>query len=373
VKHFSMPADFRNETIDRYERINRTYADAKVLNTYGNITIRNVFGSGRNVDKLPPVDLERLAAYIAYSRARGIDFAYTLNPSFLDNREFTPGGIREIRRFLDELYAAGVRTLIVALPSVMEIVRAQGDRFRIKASAICQITSANKALLFKKMGADAMVVDETINRDFHTLRRIREAFGPEVYVILNSFCHQDCQYRMFHYNQISGDSVAVSSPASCAYYPVRCAARLHEDLTNYLKTTWVRPEDLRHYLAAGIEHFKLQGRQLVLRGDPARAVECYIRESYDGDLKHLLYLFAPADIVRAAVDNRKLDGFLQPFVDTEGFCRRDCTQCDYCGEFARRCFDADGEAAARAHAGFLRSQDPFAGALRAAAEGGQTR
>lgn len=368
MKFFSMPADFRTETLDRYDRLNKAYADSKVHGTYGNITVRNVFGSGRNVNKLPAVDMPRLAAYAAHSRALGIGFSYTLNPSFLQNREFTPDGIREIRRFLDELYEAGVRSVIVAMPSVMEIVRSMGDRFHMKASAICQITSPNKALMFKRMGANAMVVDETINRDFHTLRRIREVFGEEVHVIANSFCHQDCQYRMFHYNQISGDSVAVSSEASCAYYPVRCAIRLHEDAASYLKTTWIRPEDLKHYQACGIQYFKLQGRQLVLQGDPARAVECYFKESYDGDLKDLLYLFAPAEVVRLSVDNRRLDGFLRPFVENEGFCRRDCTQCDYCEMFARKCFDVPKtQAIGQAYCEAMRQRDPFASAMKASA------
>jgi collagenase-like PrtC family protease len=367
MKYFSMPADFRTETLDRYDGLNKAYADSKVSSTYGNITISNVFGSGRNVNKLPSVDMPGLAAYVAHSRALGIDFSYTLNPSFLQNREFTPDGIRLIRMFLDELYEAGVRSVIVAMPSVMEIVRSMGGRFHMKASAICQITSPNKALMFKRMGADAMVLDETINRDFHTIRGIRAVFGEQVFVIANSFCHQDCQYRMFHYNQISGDSVAVSSEASCAYYPVRCAIRLHGELASYLKTTWIRPEDLKHYLACGIQHFKLQGRQLVLQGDPVRAVECYFKESYDGDLKNLLYLFAPSDAVRLSVDNRRLDAFLRPFVEKEGFCRRDCTQCDYCEVYARKCFDVlKTKAIGQVYCEALRQRDPFAAVMKAA-------
>jgi collagenase-like PrtC family protease len=360
MKTFAMPADFKAETVERYAALNRAYADCKVENTYGNISLANPFASGRNINKLPPVGMPELAAHISRSRSLGIDFHYTLNSSFLQNREFTPDGMKEIRAFLDQLYEAGVRTVIVAMPSLMELVRSAGGRFEFKASAICEITSANKALAFKKMGAGSMVVDETINRQFTTLRRIREAFGPEVQVIVNSICHQDCQYRMFHYNQISGDSACAFNEVSGAYYPLRCASRLYEDLANYFKTTWIRPEDLHYYTEVGITSFKMQGRQWVLHGDPIRAVECYFKESYEGDLKELLFMFAPSEQFRLSVQNGALDGFLRPFAERESFCSRDCTTCDYCDQWARKCFDT--EAARQVAAGAvtaLAAMDPF--------------
>jgi len=336
MKGFCMPADFKTETLDRYRELNRAYADAAVVETYGNITVGNCFGSGRNVEKLPQVDFDGLRDYIAYSEEQDISFAYTINPSFLYNREFTREGVAEIKAFLLRLREIGVECLIIALPSLIEIAASLDCGFKIRASSICQITSANKALLFKQMGVHGMVVDEAVNRDFGVLRRIRNAFGENVEIIVNSICHQDCHYRMFHYNQISGDSTGASDRMSCAYYPLRCAMRLYADLSNVLKVAWIRPEDLKYYTALGFDRFKLQGRQTVLRGDPVRAVECYFREAYDGDLKDLLFLFAPSELYKVKLDNRALADFLTPFVRNEGFCCRDCSGCDYCETFARK-------------------------------------
>ena len=360
MKSFFLPADFKAETVDAYAALNAKYDDSKVVGTYGNITVKNCFGSGRNADKLPKVGLEELRSYVEYSQRHNIDFSYTLNPSFMENREFTPEGIKEIRSFLGKLRGVGIRSIIVALPSLMEVVKASGHDFRIKASAICQITSANKALYWKQMGADAMVIDETINRDFANLRRIRKAFGEDVQVIVNSICHQDCQYRMFHYNQISEDSVSESNPISCAYFQLRCAQRLYGDLSNYFKTTWIRPEDLKHYIAAGITHFKLQGRQSVLTGDPVRAVECYFNEHYEGDLKELLFMFAPSDKFQLSVDNASLEDFLKPFVENEDFCKRDCTGCDYCEAYAKQLFNSSATEVVREKAmAVMAEKDPY--------------
>lgn len=365
MKYFHMPADFKRETIDAYGRLNEAYKHAAVQTTYGNVTVHNVFGSGRNVDKLPKADLDDLKEYVRYSQDKDIDFAYTLNPSFLQNREFTKEGLADIRAFLDELHEAGVRDLIIAMPSLMEIARESGHEFRIKASAICTIDTPNKARRFKKMGVDGMVADEGLNRDFRSLKAVREAFGPSMQVIVNSICIQDCQFRPFHYNQISGDSMDTPNPVSCAYYPVRCALRMYNDLANYFRTTWIRPEDLKHYTAIGITHFKLQGRQSVAKGDPVRAVECYMQERYDGDLKELLFLFGPSEAFQLAVDNRTLDDFLKPFVEDPEFCRRDCATCSYCEQWAQRCFGNEEAQQMVAKAKeVLHSKDPFAAMLR---------
>lgn len=205
-----------------------------------------------------------------------------------------------------------------------------------------------------------MVVDETINREFDTLLRICDVFGENVQVIVNSICHQDCQFRMFHYNQISGDSVSAFNEVSGAYYPMRCGMRMYEDLSSCFKTTWVRPEDLHYYREVGVQSFKLQGRAWVLTGDPIRAVESYFKEHYDGDLKHLLWLFAPNDQFRLNLDNRLLDGFLKPFFDQPGFCHRDCSVCDYCEQWARKCFgDETARKTAQGAVAMIKQLDPF--------------
>ena len=77
MKHFTMPADFKKETIDGYVRLGEQYEGCRVFDTYGNITVDNCFGSGRNVDKLPKVNLEQLHEYVQYSKRKDIDFSYT--------------------------------------------------------------------------------------------------------------------------------------------------------------------------------------------------------------------------------------------------------------------------------------------------------
>lgn len=339
MKNYSMPADFKKETIDEYARLNRVYKDSRVLETYGNITIGNELESGRPVDILPGVDLKNLRSYIHYSKERDIGFNYTINAPYMENREFTGEGVSGIYDFLSKLYDAGVRSLTVTLPSLIEILSWFPFDFQVKASAICQVTNVNRALELQRMGVERMVADESINREFNVLKAMAKTIGETVEIIVNSICYKDCTYRMFHYNQIAGDSLTVSSGCSNSYYPHKCLLRRYETAANLLKLTWVRPEDIKYYTAVGIDHFKLQGRPRVLKGDPIRAVEAYFKEDYQGDLMDLLNLFAPVSSFHVPVDNKKLSGFIKHFYENPGFCRHDCDTCGFCESFAKKCID----------------------------------
>lgn len=341
MKCFSLPADFKKETIDAYDKLNQAYQDSRVIETYGNITIGNDLESGRPVDMLPEVDLKGLWQYVHYSKQKNIDFNYTINSSYMQNTEFTKEGLTKIYRFLGKIYEAGVRSLTITLPSLIEVLERLPYDFRIKGSTIYQVTNVNKALELKKMGVERMVVDESINRKFNLLKRIQEAVGVPVEIIVNSVCHKDCSFRMFHYNQISGDSVGASNKCSNSYYPHKCLLRRYEKSSNLLRLTWIRPEDIQFYTAVGITYFKLQGRQWVLKGDPVRAVEAYFKEDYEGDLFELLNLFAPVSSFKISVDNKKLEGFIRHFYENSDFCRHDCEKCRYCESFAKRIIDTE--------------------------------
>ena len=74
MKYFNVPADFKKETIDEYIRLNNVYKNSKVIETYGNVTLGNNFGSGRVLSQLPKIDLLDLREYIEYSKQNGSYF-----------------------------------------------------------------------------------------------------------------------------------------------------------------------------------------------------------------------------------------------------------------------------------------------------------
>jgi len=52
-------------------------------------------------------------------------------------------------------------------------------------------------------------------------------------------------------------------------------------------------------------------------------------------------MFDPTSHFRVPMDNRKLDGYIAPFVERDEFCRNDCANCGYCENFAKKCLDTE--------------------------------
>ncbi|MCP4164185.1 MAG: hypothetical protein GY760_29340, partial [Deltaproteobacteria bacterium] len=312
MKYYCMPSDFKKETIDSFDKLNHEYKDSRVVETYGNITVGNELESGRVSAQLPEVDLIQLEEFIKYSKSKGIDFNYTLNSPHYQNKEFTNEGVSKIKSFLKTIYDIGVRTLTVASPSMIEIVQASPYGFNIVGSTLCQITNSNKAEYFKKLGLKRIVVDESINRDFNSLKDIGNLYDGEVEIIVNPICLKDCIYRTFHYNQIGFDSTDNYNKISHNFYEHRCIMQRHDKISNILRSCWIRPEDLNYYEDSKIYYFKLQGRQSVLHGDPLKTLKAYFDMSYDGDLMEFIQLFHKMNSFNIKLDNRKLDGFLKP-------------------------------------------------------------
>jgi collagenase-like PrtC family protease len=339
MKYFTVPADFKKETIDRYDQLNREYSDSKVIETYGNLTLGKNFGSGRVYEYAPKTDLLDLREYIEYANERGIEFNYTFNVPYLQNMEFTKEGVAEIKAFLKELYAAGVRSITISMPSLIELVRLSGYDFKIKASTICHIMNTHVALAYKNMGIDRMVLDEGLHRDFAMLERIRKRVGEKVELIINTTCQMACPYRHFHYNSTGGYSNGVSNEVGVNFFEHKCMMQRYKDPSGFIKRSWVRPEDLHYYTDIGINYFKLQGRQHLQDGDHLRALEYYFKGSYEGNLIELLEMFNPQQVFEIYIDNKKLDGFMEPFASKEINCRHDCSECDHCVVYAKKAMD----------------------------------
>ncbi len=333
MKYFCPPADFKYETIDRYAELNSQYGHSKITETYGQLAPDSLFGSCRSPKNLPAVDMEQLEKYVKYSRDKGIEFNYVINASCMGNDELVKEGFHKVCDFLEKLQEIGVQWITLCLPSLMEIAKYKAPGLKIKASTVCLINSPTKAEFYDELGIKRLVLDEDIYKRFDILKNIRKAYSGDLEIIVNSFCRTDCPYKTFHYNSFSHSHLYKDK---YPYYGTRCN-NIHIGGENLIRLNWIRPEDLHHYSEIGIDYFKFQGRSNVLDGNPAKAVTHYIEENYEGDLISLLELFSesrPFAITMAEMDNRKLDGFLDRFVQDPGFCSKLCRECGYCAAYA---------------------------------------
>lgn len=340
INYFSIPADFQLEKIEEITQLNKKYREqAKIKEVYGQITVGNLVGSGRANDLLPRVDFPLLEAYVRKLDEQNIDFNYTLNTTCLGNQEFDQEFSGKLKDFLKQLDYIGVRYITVGIPSIIHMVKQGNYGFKLKISTVCQINNAQKALAYKRLGAEMIVLDESINRDFKSLKNIRKAFGQQVELIVNVICHKNCIYEIFHHNQTSHDCDCNKLNKSIPFYSHRCMLQRCENPEDLLKLAWIRPEDLIHYNDAGYNIFKIQGRQAVENGNVLKTAEAYMMRRYDGNLMLLLDCFQPTNTFIANLDNGMLNDYLTPFYCQEDFCINYCDKCHYCKKYMQTHFD----------------------------------
>ena len=333
MDEFCVAADFKTDTIDAYQQLNDKYAHkAKVVETYGQMTINNIVTGGRVHHDIPHIDILQLENYIKYSKERGIGFNYSLNGYCTGNMEFTRNGLECIYDFVKKLYNIGVTSVTVSSIAILEMIKTMFPDISVKVSIINQVNTINKLAQYKDFGVDCVVIDESVNRNFPLLKKMAKIMKIEL--IANSLCSKDCIFRGHHYNQTAHASLMNNEDQIITYYNYRCMLTRSQKDENILKLCWIRPEDIHFYNDIGIYSFKLQGRHTVVNGKPVEVVKCYMERLYDGNLIELLEMFNTPYKFKVGLDNKKLNGFIEPFTATS-FCNSDCNSCNYCEKFLK--------------------------------------
>ena len=287
----TVPAIFDETLIDIYKNLNTKYAK-------NGIRINEVYGSfpgipsARESKRLPRVNKEQFFKYSDELRKIGIDFNYTLNSTTI-----TYGQISKfIEEFLKDLYSNGIRTITIASPLLMEYVHRKYPDFSIVASTITQIDSLNRIKQVKNFGANRIILDIRVNRNFRFLSSIKNLkdIQKEVTfeIMVNEFCG-DCSIRNIHYNLQSLQSI---DTIECSIedtffsnYPYNVCNHLFlSRLEDVLKGYWILPDWMRYYHESyGINWMKITGRTVKNIEWHKFILEEYMKQNYKGNVMDL--------------------------------------------------------------------------------------
>jgi Collagenase and related proteases len=344
-------------------------------------------GSGRPGSSLPKMTPEEAEEDITLVHANGLKFDYLLNASCMGNMEWDESTHRELLRHLDWISSIGADSVTVTIPYLVELIRKQFPHLRIRISTIAHVNSVARAKFFESMGADSITLDFNINRDFKTLKAIRDTVKCELNLLLNDACLYQCPFRYYHYNSIS-HSTQPYNPLKGFYieYPtIRCTIERYSDPSQFIKSRWIRPEDLSIYEELGFDSFKISGRSMSTEWI-LNAAEAYSSRQYKGNLCDILQVINTAtkyanpssalsrvvelgpkltkhkDLIRATqdsatlhphmkllenenfrsflhaqppetyIDNQALEGFIDFFKKQD--CLSGCSHCNYCQRVA---------------------------------------
>ena len=372
-----------------------TNFDNRLLDAISGYPVTEVFGKlssdpiggGRASFMLPPLSRRRFEHHVAAARAKGIGFNYLLNPACMDNREYTRQGQREIEALLEYIESAGVSAVTISLPFLLPVIKKRHPKLKVRVGVYARVDGMAKARFWEDGGADCITLESlSVNRDFALLAALRKALSIELQLIVNANCQLFCP--------LSGQHMVNLSHASQKGHPTRgfmidwcvmkCSYDKLKDPVQYLRSEFIRPEDLGLYREIGYDSFKI-----LERGAPTpvltRRVKAYSEGRYDGNLLDLIqpfgykekseasltgglfnkwrYLFRPR-MVRMAklmklkeiasrrgmleplkgdpvmIDNAQLNGFISGFIDRD--CRRsDCSACGWCASYAKKAVRID--------------------------------
>lgn len=367
-----------------------------VVELFGKLR-EDAVGGGRAPYQLARVSRRRLAAHVRHARDAGIGFNYLLNASCLGNREMTRAGQREIEDLAGWLRDIGVESVTVSSPYLLRLVKARYPGLKVRVSVFAGVDRVRKAQMWEEMGADCIVLDSIlVNREFRTLERIRKGVRCDLELLVNNNCLSGCALSPMHMNALShaGQSWHGNRGFVIDWCFLRCTEIKLREPVNYIRSEWIRPEDLHVYEGLGYDLFKIAERDIPTEVMTTR-VRAYAGRRYDGNLLDLVQPYAfsgpggseryyrrglgwllrfvlrpglvnPARMVRLKrladlrhmtrsvegeapvfVDNRALDGFLERF--RESGCRdADCAECRWCHEFAERAVRIDADHRAQA-------------------------
>ncbi|MBI5186008.1 MAG: U32 family peptidase, partial [Nitrospinae bacterium] len=219
-----------------------------VYELYGKMT-SDVTGGGRASFTLPDVGRKKLRDYVKLVHEAGIEFNYLLNASCLENVEFTRTGQKDIRRLLDWLAGMKVDSVTLNHPLLLKMIK-KGYSFKTRIGVFAAVNTVQKARFWEEEGADCICLEDiAVNRDFKLLSRMRESVKCDLQLLANNSCFYSCWMSNTHMNMLSHASQSKHKNKGfyLDYCIMRCSREKLKNPINYIRASWIRPEDLSHY------------------------------------------------------------------------------------------------------------------------------
>ncbi|WP_319508600.1 peptidase U32 family protein [uncultured Methanolobus sp.] len=284
-------------------------------------------GTGRT--NLSAPGLEDIAEQTEYAHEKGVKMEIVLNSSCMGGIHLTPEGYNRISWYFKQLNNIGIDSITVAEPYFVEMLAKEYD-MEVVVSVLSFVDSPQKAEFYEQLGADTIVIDPVVNRDFDKLEAIRGVVSTDLKLLVNEGCLYQCPFRYAHFNFFShangpGPKLNVLDD----YYYYKCLSLRISDPQQLIKSPWIRPEDLKEYKHI-TDIFKIGGRthfpNWILNN-----VQAYANESYDGNLMDLLD--CPKDLKDLFyIPNKELDSAISQWKQ----CTKVCNKCGYCKRLAEK-------------------------------------
>lgn len=362
------PTNFDDVLVDEF-------AAMGIKEVYGKLAV-DFIGGGRFAYGLPNISRKNLINHIKKLRDAGICFNYILNTPCLSSKEFTRTGRKRIKELLNWLVLNGVEKVTVTIPYILQVIKDIYPDFKVCVSTYAQVDSYQKAKYWQDIGADEItLLDTSVNRNFKLLKVIRGGISAKLRLIANTGCLRHCHLIQSHaLSAAHGSQTSYFHKAGFTvdYCLIYCRYLRLLNPVDFIRSQWIRPEDINIYEEAGID-----GIKLIDRGCSTATIvaitKSYYERKYSGNLLDLLPAFhgkSPRNLmnillkiryclhpfennifnilkihkkiegINIYIDNAKLNGFIS------GLRVKDCdylvcSNCGYCDKIAQEVIQYD--------------------------------
>ena len=241
----------------------------------------------------------RLEQDLVALRGLGVRLNLLFNASCYGATAFSRSWAAEVAQVLERADAvAGIDAVTTMSPLIARVVKERFPRVSVRASVNMRVGTV-RAMEQLEAWFDGFVVQREQNRDVDRLRQLRAwcvARGKTLQLLANSGCLSWCAVQTFHDNLVAHEADIEAAECVRAAIPGSCWERYGEraNWVDFLRNTWVRPEDIHHYEGL-VDEIKLATR---MHATCRRVVRAYAEQRYVGNLADLLEpgharLFAP--------------------------------------------------------------------------------
>ena len=309
MSSFSIATSWDDELIGQLNILNQKSPDRQIIEVYGSLQ-NSLVGSARPSYRLPKVSREQAIKHVQCVHQYGLKFNYTLNAPVIFSTLNDAERIQEITSFIEWLQnELCIDSITVAIPDIVRLVKNKFPRLKLIISVVADVNTLERAKEFETMGADLIYLNaHTTNRDFRTIKQVTANLNCNVGLYANICCLDHCPHRNEHYKFIGFASQTNSCDliSQDPFYAI-CSFRYLCDLTQFLKTPFIRPEDIEEYKKMGIAVFKLSDRTDSTT-TLLRTAETYLSGEFHGNLFDLIFrngkkFNAMADILLRAVED----------------------------------------------------------------------
>jgi len=341
----------------------------EIQEVYGKLPVDDL-GGGRSSFPLCQISQTAFESHVRELQRAGFRFNYLLNALCMDNTESTSEGRKKIHILLDWIAGLGIERVTVSNPVLFTMIKERYPHFQVCVSAVANVNSPRRARYWESLGAESITLpgyNACRNRSF--LVSMRQSVRCSLQLIVNDACQFQCPLYIYHYCRESHASQSRHSLRgySLDYCFIMCRFNRLRDKVNFIRSNWIRPEDIGYYERLGVDSFKIVDRRLPT-GILTNILNAYVRDGlYEGNLLDLLPVFHGRtfnahkdwkrrvfllrnllhvdffetvrfmklfDAVDMNVDNAALNGFLENMpADCDG---NSCDSCSYCRDAAEK-------------------------------------